>query len=59
MGTTLEARKHRKKLEHRQNNHKEVRYEDENVILAQDSVQWQALMNTEMIFPVLERWEIS
>jgi hypothetical protein len=45
--------------QHRQNYHKEVRYEGENVILAHKRVQWQALMNIEMILPVLERWEIS
>jgi hypothetical protein len=45
--------------QHRQNNHKEVRYEGENVILAHIRVQSQALMNTETILPVLERWEIS
>jgi hypothetical protein len=47
------------RLQHRQNNHKEVRYEGENVILAHDRVQWQDLMNTQMILPVLERCEIS
>jgi hypothetical protein len=43
--------------QHRQNNHQEVRYDGENLILAHDRVQWQALMNTEMILPVLERWK--
>jgi len=39
----------------RQNNHKEVGYENKNLILAHDRVQRQASMNTEMILPVLER----
>jgi len=30
--------------QHRQNNNKEVRYEGENLILAHNRVQWQALI---------------
>jgi hypothetical protein len=59
----LKLEKTEKKLldrpQHRHNNHKEVRYVGENLILADEWVHWQAFMNKEMIFPVLEWWDIS